>query len=323
MKNLFILIASLLCFFASCKKQPLETVNEISPSTDVIKTRATVNYTPSLNVYPTVSSPSVTLTGGGVSYTGGTIRAMLIQASYPTYKIRITKINNTAFSVAGTARVKAAWVGGSQLGSASYSVGATYVDVTLTASLSTGYLHLYPVVQGSGGSYYAEPILLWTSPLYNTSAPYNGYLYGTANGVNVNASGTTNQSLTSTWQCVEFIKRYYLQVYGMNFGSNGNAINYNTSVPAGMVRYANGSSTAPRPGDIIVFNSPAASNGTVYGHIGIVMEVATSYVKIAHQNGGTNASYGPIGAYITRSGNTVGKMYNSNSYPTLCWLRKN
>lgn len=64
-------------------------------------------------------------------------------------------------------------------------------------------------------------------------------------------------------------------------------------------------SDAPRIGDIICFS------GGTYGNVGIVTEVGSNYVKIAHQNGG---STNPIGLNLSKSGNVISASKLGSTY---------
>lgn len=93
-------------------------------------------------------------------------------------------------------------------------------------------------------------------------------------------SNIGNES-NGTWQCVEFVKRYYSEFFGITIPSIGHANQYfGKASQISTVAHRNGSSARPRPGDIL------ASNGTSenVGHVAIVREVSNTEVCVAQQN---------------------------------------
>jgi surface antigen len=113
---------------------------------------------------------------------------------------------------------------------------------------------------------------------------FNGEVVAKSWGDNHNGSGSY---LGLKWQCVEYIRRYYDQVFNMYLGFRGDAKAWAiASVADGAVgkhglqqfNYVNGFSVAPQKGDIIVF-----ANGE-FGHVAIIGRVTTSSIEIAQQN---------------------------------------
>lgn len=281
------------------------------------------SVTPSIGTYTANSSGSIS--GGCGTFSGGTIRAKVISITGSQIKIQIGKFDGSTFTTSGTAKIMAASVCGGLAGSASYSAGVSYVNITINATFSQGITHFFPVVFSSNGlKYYSEPILVYTNPVYTTSSTF-GTLLGTVDGVDVrynplgyasNINNTYNGTTTGMkWQCVEFVNRYYLQVYGMNIriaGTNANQY-YTTASQRGLVAKNNGGSTAPRVGDVLCFSG--GSGG--YGHVMIITEVSSNQIKVAQQNTGNNVA--PIGCAFSRSGNTITALSN---YSCQGWLRK-
>lgn len=94
------------------------------------------------------------------------------------------------------------------------------------------------------------------------------------------------------YQCVEFIKRYYYQRFGHRMPKpTGNARDYfdpgvadGALNPArGLLQYRNGSATAPRVEDILLYGPWP---GNPYGHLAIVTAVDADSVEIIQQNPG-------------------------------------
>lgn len=172
---------------------------------------------------------------------------------------------------------------------------------------------------------------------YMATAPKAyGEAYGTAlgsfNGVMSYSNGSTTTYIPSNssyinnvylgvkWQCVEYVRRYYYQIYGMDLYSKhqGNANTwYANSSTMGLVRYRNGeSSTPPQVGDILTSNSGG------YGHIGIVKSVTSTNVCTIQQNFTNTATDTNLCKSLTNYNGyyTVGGF--SSGYPVYGWLRK-
>lgn len=88
------------------------------------------------------------------------------------------------------------------------------------------------------------------------------------------------------WQCVEFVKRYYLKVYDHKMpNSYGNAVDYfnpkledgTMNTDRGLIQNSNPGAGGISVGDILIF-----SGG--YGHVAIVSEVFTSHIEVVQQN---------------------------------------
>lgn len=267
-----------------------------------------------INSYTANSPSTVTLGGSCGSYIGGVARAQIVSQSGSTFVIKISKQDGSSFSVGGTARVKAGSVCGGLAGSATYAAGGSSVNITITATFAQGLTHFYPVLESSSGQkYFAEPVVVYTLPAYAPSPYYDGKLLGTVDGTPLYASGTTLLSQTSTYQCTDFCKRYYSQVYGMTIGGWGNAALWFNNKSGVLAKFANGSS-APRIGDVLCLSGGASG----FGHVAIITEVAGNQIKMANQNGG-NGTFYPIGWTLTRSGNNV---MPPTGYTVQGWMRK-
>lgn len=320
-KLLYLACLTVLISISACQKddyfvENASNVSEANPQ--ATGERASYGVTPTVGNYTTNSTTTVTLSNLCGTFNGGTIRAKVQAQNGSQFTVRISRQDGAGFSTSGTAYVKSGHVCGGIAGSASYNVGATYVDVTFTAYFSLGVVHFYPVVVSSNGSkHFAEPLMVYTSPTYNTGPYSNGTVIGRVNDVVVYASGPSNISLTSAYQCVEFTKRYYAQIYNMNVwlgAGQNNAVNwYGTASQRGLSAFANGGSTAPRVGDILCFS------GNTYGHVAIITEVQGNLIKVAQQNSGSAA---PIGCTFTRSGNTISASALGSGYTVQGWLRK-
>lgn len=87
------------------------------------------------------------------------------------------------------------------------------------------------------------------------------------------------------WQCVEYVNRYYKQVYGLHTYSAGLAGSANTYLSlanhAGMIRFQNNNPEKPRTGDVIVW---AGTQNNTAGHVAVIKQVNGNTVTIIQQN---------------------------------------
>jgi surface antigen len=95
------------------------------------------------------------------------------------------------------------------------------------------------------------------------------------------------------YQCVEFVKRYYLEHYGHRMpDSYGHAKDFfdpavkdgGMNPARGLLQYTNPSPTPPRTGDLVVFD---AWTGNAFGHVAIISEVKDGEVEVIQQNTGS------------------------------------
>jgi hypothetical protein len=294
-------------------------------SSDGITTRAgNISYycAPGVDTYTPNSSSSVIIgsTCNTASNDGGVIRAKATNLNGDQITIQITKQDQLSFAAGATGYIKAGSLCGDPFGGGiSYNMQMFGLSKTVTIpSFTRGIQHLYPMVISGSSRLYAEPVMVYTDPMYNSQTPYtHGQVLGTVNGVEVRANGTNNQTTASGYnnQCTEFCIRYYSQVYSKSISSSsmGNATSwFNNSTTQGLSKFSNGGGTDPRPGDILCMSGGIGG----LGHVAIIIQVTSSFIKIAHQNSGT--SWAPIGAQISRNGSTVS---NPSDYTVWGWLR--
>jgi len=119
---------------------------------------------------------------------------------------------------------------------------------------------------------------------------YNGVIVYN-NGANYSKSYGRHYSSDSTyygkkWQCVEFIKRYYFDHLHFVFKDGmGHAKSfYDPNIKSGklnrqrgLLQFANGMNSCPRPDDILVFDGS-------FGHVAIVTSVTKNTVEVIQQN---------------------------------------
>ncbi len=160
----------------------------------------------------------------------------------------------------------------------------------------------------------------------NGCIKYNSYYnkeYNCGSGTYDYVSGScVNGTFTGLkWECVEYVNRYYLSVYGKDiaFPRKDARDYYNTAPSRGLVSYPNGTSATPQIGDILVSEGDGKANNV--GHVAIIKEVATDHIIVVHQNW-SNASNDFASNYrISRNGNFINPFSSDNSYPIKGWVR--
>ncbi|MEA1876775.1 MAG: LpqB family beta-propeller domain-containing protein, partial [Bacteroidota bacterium] len=120
------------------------------------------------------------------------------------------------------------------------------------------------------------------------------------------------------WQCVEYVRRYYLSVYGLDLASRhrGNANTWYANAAAmGLNSYPNGGDIAPQVGDILV------SDVKDYGHVAIVRGVSDGEVCTIQQNwyNNSNDTNKCLTLSVSDGKYKVGGF--NDSYPIHGWLR--
>jgi surface antigen len=99
-----------------------------------------------------------------------------------------------------------------------------------------------------------------------------------------------------TYQCVEFVKRYYYEFYHHKMpDAYGNAKDFfdhelkdgELSKKRGLIQYTNPSKQKPCVGDLVVFDG---NTGNPYGHVAIISKVTGQTIEIIQQNPGPFAS---------------------------------
>jgi len=157
-----------------------------------------------------------------------------------------------------------------------------------------------------------------------------GDVIGTYNGVDAKSNGpctglyngtyeNTNCELRQNWtyQCIEYVKRFYKDIMGMDtsrWGGNADTY-YATAYAKGLDAYPNGGETPPQINDILAFS------GGPYGHVAIITDVNSTYVKLIEQNFDRDTAY----VTLQRNGNTIQDHITSTgvTYTVQGWLRKN
>ena len=132
--------------------------------------------------------------------------------------------------------------------------------------------------QGAGGGV--------RDPWGTVVGEYNG-VTAYSNGLDHGTDGTPYGTYGYQYQCVEYVNRFYvvaLSHSGYTCGSDnmrgcGHARSYYANADQlNLDAFPNGSTTAPRPDDILVLD------GNTYGHVAIIRQVDPDGVRIIQQN---------------------------------------
>lgn len=315
--------------FSSCNKneEPMMVQNGqsnnnqefIAPSTRATASNGAFGWTyyPDPNASYASSPAASTYPGFGGQYIGGYFRASLVD-NYGSYSVKIERIDGEPFTQAGTAHIKRGSLYASSMGSAQIRVGDRSVYIPVSISLNSnntsrrGVLNIWPMIISGNARFFSYPIMIWTDPMF-TPRSENGQIMGYVDNIPIYKAVHPEGGL-STYQCVEFCKRYYNNVYGMSIGSVYSATNwYNNASDFGFTAYANGTKE-PRVGDAVCWGGGDGNTG----HIGVIIEVDSYYVKVAHQNGADKPA---IGMRMDRLNSTT--LANPlNSRPLLGIMRK-
>ena len=94
------------------------------------------------------------------------------------------------------------------------------------------------------------------------------------------------------YQCVEFVKRYYLERYDHKFPDsyghakdffNGSLRDGDFNSARGLVQFSNPSLSKPKTGDLLIMDAVLWNR---YGHVAIVSNVTDDSIEIVQQNAG-------------------------------------
>ncbi len=147
-------------------------------------------------------------------------------------------------------------------------------------------------------------------------------IFAYSNGEKTGGGGTCGTNSVSgyttgyKWQCVEYVNRYFFQKFGKKI-SWGNANTYYSNASSkGLKNAKNGGTDKPQTGNII------CSAGGSYGHVAIIKEVGSNYIKVVQQNWSCSSSEIKLSMSVKSKD---GKKYYtvsgfSSSYPIQGWL---
>lgn len=299
--------------------------DSVKAVTRSISTYNTYTSVPAVHYYVRNSESGINLKAKGTRvYYGGVLTASLLKFNGSEMKVRIEKQDFSSFIHNGAAIIYAGGLSNVSLASTTYSAGVDHIDLTFDIEsagnfFSNGYgvLHIYPITYDLvyHDAYYAEPIVVYTSPKY-PSQPYTyNQSLGKVNGVNLKASDyDLMEEYDLSVQCTEFCKRYYstLNNHDVTNGNpstnGGNAGGWFTDTTKNLETYSNGGTVRPHEGDILCMRKDPMDNDK--GHVAIIVEVGSSYIRIAQQNGGIPATTLGWNAPI---GGTLNYNYSTNT----------
>lgn len=118
---------------------------------------------------------------------------------------------------------------------------------------------------------------------------YNGEDFTTTSGRNVTSDG---YNIGLKYQCVEYVKRYYYEVYGHKMpDSYGHAKDFfdkdlldkDFNHKRGLLQFRNVRTHKPMVGDMLIYDS---YEGNPFGHTGIITEVTDTHIEFIQQNFG-------------------------------------
>lgn len=138
-------------------------------------------------------------------------------------------------------------------------------------------------------------LLFFWPPALCLASSYGDKL-GEYRGVIAHYNGSPAGNTEGDFQCVEYAKRFYGQVYHITLGpvaKAGKAFSV-WGTRDDLLSYPRGSPMPPVPDDILCFS------GGANGHVAIVTEVTDTKVKVIEQNFSTRTCWGEM--TITRSG---------------------
>lgn len=323
----------------------VETTPEDISSEDAKRARvdatAAVSYTvsPAQNTFTACSSGAQSPTCA--TFQAG-LRAFVKNVNGNKITVQIQRCDGKPFGSGGTGYIKPTNLCGGPnsliAGNSSWTRTDFYfIDVDFWAIFNSGTVAFYPTITLNNGTrMYSNPISVIAKDdvllALNTQLTASkqgglsaGTVYGYVNNVAVYSNGTTpyllsrgrNQEGTmyygEKWQCVEFMRRFYYKAFGFHIKETRDYAKQFYNSVSGLKSYANGSSTAPQPGDILCITSTGA------GHVAIITEVGANYVKVAHQNVGGLTH---IGLSLSKSGNTVSASAIGSGYTVQGWMRR-
>jgi CHAP domain len=150
------------------------------------------------------------------------------------------------------------------------------------------------------------------------------YYNGGVNQTHGRNTSPTGYNVGLRYQCVEFVKRYYLERYGHEMpDAYGHALDFfdpsvadgGTNVKRGLIQYRNGGRSRPQKGDLLVWKS---SFWNPYGHVAIVSQLLTKRAEVEY----IQQNPGPWGdARVSVGLIQSGQAYTLEDERILGWLR--
>ncbi|RJQ30655.1 CHAP domain-containing protein [Candidatus Parcubacteria bacterium] len=155
--------------------------------------------------------------------------------------------------------------------------------------------------------------LLWQSEAMAQECTYGSYL-GEYKTVTAYCNGSPAGNPAGDFQCVDYVKRFYLEIFHFSIGSWGNGGNYFFTGPQyGLTPYAQNGDISPQPDDILCFS------GGGFGHVAIITSVGPSEITVIEQNWSLYSAFRTLP--LTVSGGKYNVHSGSSSYSVQGWLR--
>ena len=182
---------------------------------------------------------------------------------------------------------------------------------------------VYPIVLFftflfASGFYYLENVGTKIDSFNGVDVFYNGNKFTNVFGRNTTSDG---YNLGLKYQCVEFVKRYYYEVYSHKMpNSFGDAKDlFDKSLPdkaynkaRGLMQYKNVREYKPMVHDLLIYDGYAGNN---FGHAAIISNVTDTEIEVVQQNMGTRSRMKiPLVHFY--------QYYTIADYNILGWLRK-
>lgn len=134
--------------------------------------------------------------------------------------------------------------------------------------------------------------------------------------------GSGGYNIGLSYQCVEFVKRYYYEFYKHKMPDTyGHARDFydarvrdgGMNSRRGLIQFSNPGSSGPQIGDLLVFDG---HSGNPYGHVAIVADTGNASIEVLQQNPGPFAA-SRITLPLIRSGDK----FRVDHSRLLGWLR--
>ena len=132
----------------------------------------------------------------------------------------------------------------------------------------------------------SQPTLLSAGCHYDACGSEYGHVLATSHDITAYSNGECTASGNGCFQCVEYVKRFYQDIFQSSIGVIGTAKNlYGHAGNFGLSEYPNGGDEPPQACDILCYDAKVGKP-TSAGHVSIItsVDLASGGVKIIEQN---------------------------------------
>ena len=205
-------MVAVVALLSSCEKEEVgpviapPTVEDSAAPIPPMPDDTTYHSIPEVGVYTPNSSRSLEVrTDRGIAH-GGVIKARIASRVGNTFIIEIARQDGAIFKNHTVSSVRLGAVNGEEKYPMKSFAGKSAVYQRYTPDFTRGYELVYPMIMDgqTGAYYYAEPILVYTDPLY-ANVCGEGEVFGTANGVEIRCTGEN----ASADFCLRYIEKVY------------------------------------------------------------------------------------------------------------------